>query len=718
MESQKNEQNEKSMNLKNEIEDGKSKNESQEDKDDVDQNSNKDENEEGEEEQDEEVHPPDDESSPKRAPRNYNNSGTILSVSNPVTQQQPFTNNNDYDEESYHELDFVNTATALFSFSGSRVLAHDSLSIEPDASIHGTPRKLFENFGSSSGYSDPIGENEEDGKSNKKRNAKGTGNTAQSNRQARNKNEKGGASKNQKYQKNQANAASRRKQNDGNTKKASQALLGSSSGSISESSSISSIPTSEISVSTLNPSDYSENFTPDMQNVLAPRFSNQPQVSKPIPKNSNNKTSQSARGLRTSSNSKLPQANIQKVKIVPPNRASQNKSINTRPSPPSRRRQQNGNTQSSLNSTMNSTASSSRRRRPIYLPPIKEEIPEPTEEMKKLIERAINKDKLDDLQTYEYEELISSLQQERRRKASDRSFAMGSKLNDALKYVKDCQLKWQKAERLKEATAEYNEQFEQLKNQIQEFDNETQKEKEDLKELQNQQKQDIIDNHKAQIDKLKEYWTSTNKVRMYNHASNSLTALKKKRKLLLMQARFNEAQEVDQLIKQKKKEEEVSNHDNYQQGYDASLRNLLEKQKSELEFFDETAKIQLDKLNQKRQRQRVAYDNQLKRFEARAELLKDADKLWNSEQFSRRENANTKIMMMSKTGPSGRINATDVQEGEDGDNETLELPPLDFRDKVEKKKEPKKKKHSNEEEDEDTNLDLGDNDVAGEIPNQ
>ena len=43
---------------------------------------------------------------------------------------------------------------------------------------------------------------------------------------------------------------------------------------------------------------------------------------------------------------------------------------------------------------------------------------------------------------------------------------------------------------------------------------------------------------------------------------------------------------------------------------------------------------------------------------------------------------------------------------------------LSFLLSIKLQKEPKKKKHSNEEEDEDTNLDLGDNDVAGEIPNQ
>lgn len=690
MEKQKKEQNEK-ISAKNE----------NEGKDEKTENGNDDQISNQEEETEGEVHPPEDGSSPNRAPRSHHKSGAILSLSNPVAQDQPFTYNNVEEEEEegdYHSIDFANTAMALFSFSGSRVLAHDSITIEPDTSIHGSPkgtlaRKFFEDLGSTSGYSDPIADDEDDVRPNKKKNAKGTSNKTQSTKQARNKNDNKKGNYQQKNQKS-------------NTKKTHN--FGDSSGSLSEDSSIASVPTSEISVSTLNPSDYSENFTPEMQNVLSPRFQNQPQVSKPITKNPS--TSQSARGIRPN-NSK---GGAQIVKIVPPGRAAQSKSINSS-SRPSRRRQQNGNTntQSSLNTTMNSTASTSRRRRPMYLPPIKEEIPEPTEEMKKLIERAINKDKFEDIQDSEFDDLISALQQERRRKASDRSFSMGSKINDALKYVKDCQLKRQKAERLKEATAEYNQQFEQLKNLIQDYDNETQKQKEELKEIQNGQRQDIIENHKSQIDKLREYWTSTNKVRMYNHASNSLTALKKKRKLLLMQARFNEAQEVDQLIKEKKKEEEVFNHENYQQGYDASLKNLLDKQKDELNFFDENAKIQLDKLIQKRQRLRIGYDNQLKRFQARAELLKDADKLWNSEQFSRRDTMNTK-MMMSKAGPSGRINASDVQEGEDGDNETLELPPLDFREKTEKKKE-KKKKKVNTEEEEENDFGLDNNNVASEL---
>ncbi|KAK8885914.1 hypothetical protein M9Y10_041372 [Tritrichomonas musculus] len=700
MEKQKDEQNDKINNSEEENED--------------ETNNEEEDNLNEEDENQEEVHPPQDGSQPSRAPRNHNDSGTVLTLSNSVSQHQPFTQNTS-EENSQQSLDISNTAMALFTFGGSRDLAHDSLTIEPDTTIHGSPRKVFGDFSDTSGYSDPIGDEDDENLNQKRKNknAKGqTANRAQSTRQARNsKDAKGKLSKTQKSNKNtnQTSPTSRRKQYDDKNK--SHALLGSSSSSISDSSGTS-VPTSEISVSTLNPSDFSENFPPDMQAIISPRYQNQnQQITKPTTQD----TAQSARSVRPNTNSKYPPV----VKVKQPVSGTKNKSFNnSRPAPPTRRRQQNSNsnTQSTLNTTANTSASVSRRRRPLYLPPIKEDIPEPTEEMKKLMDRAINKDKLDDLQDSDYEDLIFNLQQERRRKASDRSFSMGEKINEALKYVKSCQLKYQKAERLKVATAEYNKEFEQLKALIQEFDDETQKEKEELKLAIQDQRNQIIENHKYQISELREHWTSPNKVRMYNHASNDLTAMKKKRKFLLMQARFNEASEVDHSIKEKKKNEEAFNQESYQQGFDAALKNLLEKQKEELNFFDENSKIQIEKLIQRREKRRVSFNNQLKRFEARAELLKDADKLWNSEQFSRRDNMNTKMMMGARAGqPSGRILANDVQETEDGDNAVLDLAPLDFREKTEKKKEKKKKKVNPEEEEDDMDLNLN---VPNEIPNE
>lgn len=591
-----------------------------------------------------EIHPPTSDT-PLKSPRNVNNPSA----------------------------DTDNNGKSFFSFAGSHAM--DTISIEPDESIHGSPLGTFSRinklFGSdSSGYSEPITGDDDVNSTPKK--SKKHSKTHQ--------NEVGGSDK-QNLSKSHHRANGKVSSNNKNLSQTDQnhrSILSTSSSS----SDLDSISTSQISVSTLNPSDFSENFSPSMSAVIGNRHQ-QPQNA---PNNSSNQNSlRDSRNISSQrsprNNSRYNQGNIPIVRIQPQSsRNLQSISQRSNRAPPSRRRQSNA------ENSPRSTAGS--RRRPLYLPPIPEEIPEPSDSMKSLIKKAMNNEKLDDLQDSEYTELIVSLQQERRRRASDRNYKDGQKLNDAIKNVKAIQLKCQKQARVQLATEKYNERFQKLQADIQAFDEETQKLKEELIETQQEQKQQLLDRQQEQLDKLKEQWTSTNKVRMYNHASNNITTLQKRQKLLLMQARFAEAEELENIINQKMKEEQTANHENHQHGYDSSVKLLQEKHQGELDFFEETSKIQLQKFQQKRDRLRIGYNNQLKRCEAQAELLKDPDKLWNLEQFQRKDMCS----MMASVQPSGQIKATDIIVTE---KFILDLPELTFKDKTEKPKVKTKTKQEN-----------------------
>ncbi|OHS94982.1 hypothetical protein TRFO_38792 [Tritrichomonas foetus] len=423
--------------------------------------------------------------------------------------------------------------------------------------------------------------------------------------------------------------------------------------------------TDDISVSTLNPSDFSENFAPNALNSSEQRYgSKQPQTPTAnrnlnSTKNSYNKsninTPRSARSTRSNRGNNLnnSKASQPQVPILMPPLRVQTKSA----------------------------------RKPRYVPPVREEVPEPTQSQLKLMERFMNGESVTDLQPEEYDEIILQLQEARKKRASDHKYKDGQKINNALNLAKNCQLKNQKESRQKEATAEFNEKFEKFKADFQQYDDETVRMKEELKQRLEEQRNNIVESHTFQKKELEEHWTSPTKMRMYNRASNTLAILKKKHKLLLTQARFTEAEEVDQLIKQKIKDEEIIHHEHHQADFDMALSILQAKQKEELNFFDESAQIQIQKLNQNRARLRVGWENQMKRYETRQELLKDSDKLWNAEQFQRRDNANAK-MMMRPTQPLGRITAKDIP---DQDVPILELPPLNLRENTPKKKKRVKK---------------------------
>ena len=410
----------------------------------------------------------------------------------------------------------------------------------------------------------------------------------------------------------------------------------------------------DISVSTLNPSDFSENYSPNK----APQNSTQSKRNQPV------------------------------KQVYTPNVNKSRRSNGT----PNRQNSSRRSTASKSNSTVNYLqvmpplpSQQKTAKKPLYTPPVHEEVPEPTEEQLKLMERAMQGEEILDLQPEEYDDLIIQMQQARKQRASDHKYKDGQKLNNALTLVKNCQLKVMKEKRQKEAEQEFNEKYEKFLADFQAFDDETSQLKEDLNQRIEEQRQAMVDNHAQQKKELEEHWTTPNKMRMYNRASNSLGVLKKKHKLLLTQARFNEAEAIDQIIKQRLKEEEVINHEHHQADFDMALGLLQAKQKDEMVFFEENAKVQVQKLTQSRARLRVGWENQKKRYEARQQLVKDSDKLWNSEQFQRRDLANTK-MMMRPTQPLGRITAKDIP---DLDLPILELPPLNFRDPP-----PKTKKRS------------------------
>jgi hypothetical protein len=140
---------------------------------------------------------------------------------------------------------------------------------------------------------------------------------------------------------------------------------------------------------------------------------------------------------------------------------------------------------------------------------------------------------------------------------------------------------------------------------------------------------------------------------------------------LLVQCRFKDAEEVRRLVDQETHAEEEGNYGTMKRDYNAAQKILLEKQKGELETFDQRGEVQLQKYLQDRAVKRRQYENEGRKLAAKREIAADPERLWNHEQAKRsRAIAGTVGMPFV---PSARMRRKDIK---DKDVAILSLPPL------------------------------------------
>jgi hypothetical protein len=298
-----------------------------------------------------------------------------------------------------------------------------------------------------------------------------------------------------------------------------------------------------------------------------------------------------------------------------------------------------------------------------------------TPELQELKAKAMHLDPLQ-MSDDRFEELRYLVTQERKAIASQHQYREGQRYNAILAHVDNCYLWSRKLDRQREEQEAVRDAEARHQVELEQFDHETSRLEKQLLERQREQRESLAIAHQGDMDAFDEHWRSAAKFRMYNRASNRLTILRRQLAFLLVQCRFEEAQEVRRLVDSVTKDEECDNHRLMQHDHDVAQAIIETKHKEELDTFDKRALLQLQKLQQDRAVMRRLYENRGRKLAARGEIASDIDRLWNQQQSQRVVEAVAKSTKPAV--PSTKMKRDDIK---DPDVAILNLPPLSARRK-------------------------------------
>lgn len=289
-----------------------------------------------------------------------------------------------------------------------------------------------------------------------------------------------------------------------------------------------------------------------------------------------------------------------------------------------------------------------------------------------LKEKAMKLEPLYNLTNEQYESLLAELVEDRRRLATSHQFKESANITNVLRHVEACQIQQQKYELQVEAVQEYDIQVEKFRKEIADFDRETDEMEQELKGKLARQRERILQSHQRELDAHVQKWSQESMKRQYNHASFQLRTLQKQFRLLMLECRFQEAEELKSVIDKKAKSEQQDAVKQMQHDFEVSTNKLKQKMDSEMTSYEQRAQIQIKSLQQKRSWLRLSFMNKQKKIEQMASHVSDREKLWNTKQLQRKEEL-ARGRSLTTPNTSSRLNEEDVI---DREHPTLQLPPL------------------------------------------
>jgi hypothetical protein len=297
---------------------------------------------------------------------------------------------------------------------------------------------------------------------------------------------------------------------------------------------------------------------------------------------------------------------------------------------------------------------------------------EPPARVRACITAALNADSLKGASTELLEATLIELQACRNELATAHRFKESGKYQRAITHVIACHLAKAKIEVQKAALDQHKVQTRELEQEARSYDHETKQLIVQQMTAQAEKREKLLESHKMERTEHNKEWDSVRRLRMYNRPSNRVTVLRHQQTLLTVQCRFEEADVLAKMINEVVKHDESEHARSRQIDYEESLTKLKTKQANELAFFDEHSVIEIAQLRQRRETLRKAIDNKEKKIEARGEVVKDIDRLWNAKQSERLE----QLAAGESTGtalPSSHPNREEVAKTQ---GTFLSLPPL------------------------------------------
>ena len=219
----------------------------------------------------------------------------------------------------------------------------------------------------------------------------------------------------------------------------------------------------------------------------------------------------------------------------------------------------------------------------------------------------------------------------------------------------------------------------QFERELEDFDLDTQAQLSILEDEIKAERIELLQQQEEEVNRLTELW-NTKKTEELSHPSAELLNTKKKLDHLIMQCRFQEAEDMQKVYNEQKAKDEQSRNEQRQGGYNEAMTALLNKHMGSLELFDKVAVVKKESLIVKRKKEREAIEHKNNKL--------TAPKVRNSANFELTARARG-IVPETAYVPSTTITRRDLQK----EQPTLNLPQLDTKqvtaDKLKKTKQVK-----------------------------
>jgi hypothetical protein len=113
---------------------------------------------------------------------------------------------------------------------------------------------------------------------------------------------------------------------------------------------------------------------------------------------------------------------------------------------------------------------------------------------------------------------------------------------------------------------------------------------------------------------------------LYNRGSNRVAILRRQHAFLLVQNRFEEAEQIEALVQDAVRREERENAAIMQRDYESARKRRVEKQREEMDFFDSRTAVLLAQFEHTRDILRMGLENRGKKLEWRGRKTSDPDR--------------------------------------------------------------------------------------------
>lgn len=296
----------------------------------------------------------------------------------------------------------------------------------------------------------------------------------------------------------------------------------------------------------------------------------------------------------------------------------------------------------------------------------------PTQDIRNLQQKAMELQTLGQLPEDDYQQLLGALANQRRESANQRNYSLCNKITVALNHVMNEQVGYQKKANWEMENQKVDDSNKEYKERLMEFDSQTKELESQLNQKQELDRKSLLQQFEDEIKDFDAKWNSPQKFRMYSHSSSMLTTMEHKLNFLIAQCRFDEAASFQKAVDHQIDIEQERNHQIMQNDYETAFKSLVEKQKRQLNFFDENADLARRTLQQKRTRLRYAYEQEGKAHENAKLQVQSPEACWIHSQTKRIADSSS-LKSSQKEIPVIKLTRNDIKST---DVIKLNLPPL------------------------------------------